>query len=541
MRHFVEHGFPGDNTIGLPEVDDGPPFDYTYFNDLGNDLSRSEFETELNKVAEYIYLSTTTRCSDFFDSCRDLEAEIDHLSLRTFGLSVSNQTAGPELTNKVGRGLAQLWVQGDPGIEFDARAKAEEIFNASGLNQDDSIAHVKTLALGVLNNAFEPIIEGARDIASKKSAKRRENLQAYLDGIFGCPRSRRTAGDIDPELCLEMEDLVGSLGLETGDKFSQEILGLIDGSELKLHNAKVTSEATLHQIKALSEQLGRAISQCEGLTEQLLSQLQDIEIGSKSDALESHLAEYCNSRLDEFVMRFVKAYYRVVTQALESVRHILGRYEAQIQIIENEFPVDSGMNLVGDEDSVECLLHNSIANELELHIAQTELQVYESIAKERGGFLKMLEVPSIWRERLAKEIRDSIQKVLSNAFKKVSLESIILQHSIGPEKLVKWLNKKILDAKPSLDSCGGSSRLLIGLPSLSSGSMLPEMLKKQFQLKGCDLKGTSGNFVLCFEAENVSFANVAFRLLEARPDAIELVKHIQTRKDIEWTTLDDLL
>ena len=174
-------------------------------------------------------------------------------------------------------------------------------------------------------------------------------------------------------------------------------------------------------------------------------------------------------------------------------------------------------------------------------ISQTELQVYESIAKERGGFLKMLNEPLLWQERLAKEFRDSIQKVLSNAFKKVSLESVILQNNIGPEQLVKWLNEKIVDAKPTLDSCGGSSRLLIGLPSLSSGSMLPEMLEKQFQLKGCDLKGTSGNFVLCFEAENVSFANVAFRLLEARPDAIELVKRIQTRKDIEWTTLDDLL
>ena len=112
---------------------------------------------------------------------------------------------------------------------------------------------------------------------------------------------------------------------------------------------------------------------------------------------------------------------------------------------------------------------------------------------------------------------------------------------MSAQQLVRWLTEKIDHAKPQLDSCGGSSRLLIGLPLHSSESMLSEMLEKQFHLKGCDLKGTSGNFVLCFEAEEVSFANVAFRLLEARPDAIELVKRIQTRKDITWTTLDDLL
>ena len=38
MRHYVEHGFPGDTTIGIPEFEDEPPFDFTYFNDLGCDL-----------------------------------------------------------------------------------------------------------------------------------------------------------------------------------------------------------------------------------------------------------------------------------------------------------------------------------------------------------------------------------------------------------------------------------------------------------------------------------------------------------------------
>ena len=47
--------------------------------------------------------------------------------------------------------------------------------------------------------------------------------------------------------------------------------------------------------------------------------------------------------------------------------------------------------------------------------------------------------------------------------------------------------------------------------------------------------------MICFEGEEIALANVAFRLLEARPDAIELVKRIHTRNDVEWSTLDDLL
>lgn len=542
MRHFVENGFPGDNSIGLPELEEGAPFDFTYFQDMGNDLSQSDYDAELDKVAEYIYLSATSRCSEFFDACRAMEAEIDHLTLRTFGLSVSNKTASAKLTNEVGLGLARLWTQGDPGIEFDAHAKTQELFDALELTQDQAISLIKSSALSALDGSLEAIFDGAHDIAIGPAHERRENLQAYLDGAFGCPDSRPDSEDADPELCLAIRDAAGSLGLQTGDQLSTAILALIDGSELKLHDAKLTSEISLYQIQALREQLTRALGQCEESTQEQLLKIQSFDGETQEpDFLDTTLAEYCNSRLTELVMRFVKVYYRVISQALESVQNMVGRYESQIRVIENEFKADLEFDDPSDEPSVDSLLNGSIADELDQHVSQTELQIYESIASDYGGFLEMLNTPSLWTERLAKEIRDSIQKVLSNAFKKVSLESVIVQNNIGPEQLIRWLGEKINDAKPRLDSCGGNSRLLIGLPLFSNESMIPEMLEKQFQLKGSDLKGTSGNFVFCFEAEEVSFANVAFRLLEARPDAIELAKRIQTRKDISWTTLDDLL
>ncbi len=542
MRHFVEHGFPGDNTIGLPELDEGAPFDYTYFNDLGDDLSQSDFDSQLEKIAEYIYLSTTTKCSEFFDACRSFESEIEHLSLRTFGLGVSNQTAGEKLTNEVGRGLLRLWTQGDPGVEFDAYAKVEQIFGSAGLMHDDAVARVKSIAISTLDGAFAPIIDGAREIASSLNPHCREELQDYLDGAFGCSASRRTSNDADPEICLEMEDLIGSLGLESGDQVSTAILGLIDGNEMRLHDARMTCEIAIKKIAALGQQLAHNAGEVEKATLNHLAEIQNLNADeSGSELLEASLAEYCNSRLTEFIMRYVKSTYQMVSQALDSVRLMLEKYGTQLRAVESDFAANDELEILSDETTVDSLLNDSIADELQQHIAQTELQVYESFAKENGGFRQMLESPSVRHDRLVKEVRDSTQKVLSNAFRKVSLESVITQHNIGPEQLVKWLNNKIVDAQPKLDSCGGSSRLLIGLPSLSEGSLLPEMLDKQFQLKGCDLKGTAGNFVLCFEVEDVSFANVAFRLLEARPDAIELVKRIQTRKDIEWTTLDDLL
>ena len=55
LRQYVENGYPGDTSIGLPEFEDEPPFDYTYFNELGNDLSQTEFEKKLSRNCR-IYL-----------------------------------------------------------------------------------------------------------------------------------------------------------------------------------------------------------------------------------------------------------------------------------------------------------------------------------------------------------------------------------------------------------------------------------------------------------------------------------------------------
>ena len=93
-----------------------------------------------------------------------------------------------------------------------------------------------------------------------------------------------------------------------------------------------------------------------------------------------------------------------------------------------------------------------------------------------------------------------------------------------------------------IDDCGGASRILIGLPILSTEeSTLPELMKVQFAVPTIPINGTLGNVVICFEGEDVSLASVAYRLLESRPDAIELVKRLHTRNDVNWSTLNDLL
>ena len=188
------------------------------------------------------------------------------------------------------------------------------------------------------------------------------------------------------------------------------------------------------------------------------------------------------------------------------------------------------------------LLAASIEKDLQSSIAKTESLVYESLIRERGGYLEAMESQGCWYHRLPGAIRTSAQKVLADAYKKMSLEKVIVSNNVRLEQLVKWLNEKIKQARPVIDDCGGALRILIGLPTLATDeSTLPELMKAQFAVPTIPINGTLGNVVICFECEDVSLASVAYRLLEARPDAIELVKRIHTRNDVTWTTLNDLM
>ncbi len=552
LRHFVENGFPGDDSVGLPEFDGEPPFDFTYFNELGNDLSQSEYEEKLDKVAEYIYLSTTSKCSEFFDQCRKMEVEIDHFALRTFGISSTgpgNLIMGENAVNQVGRGLIRRWISGDSNLDFDATSFVDTEFAKLSLGPDQVVVKIDKSARGILIDKLDSIITSANDIVLSGSEHRLSNLTEFMDGIFGCPPSRRDSSHHDPEICGELEKLVVKEANAVGSGLAAVILEMISGNELSLQKPRRTVETCRARIDGIRRQLEQAATQCESELQLRLSNLGQFsseKIRGKVEEkarFDTAIGFYCLARLQEFVTRYAKVYFRVIANTVDGSHRIIARFQNQLESVAEQFDSTDQIEDSGSlgEFSMDRLLSDSIEQAIEQHILKTELQVYESLVKERGGYLEVLSEASVIQNQLPVEIRLAAQRVLADAYKKVSLENVVVKNHVAPEQLVRWLSDRIREACPQVDDCGGATRLMLGIPALSGDSILPSILEKQFNAKSCMIKGTQGNFVICFESEDIALANVAFRLLEARPDAIELVKRIHTRNDIEWSTLDDLL
>lgn len=553
LRHFCDHGYPGDVANGVPEFEDVAPFDHTYFDDLGDDLCQSDFDKRLENVAEYLLLAGTSKCGSFFDKCKDFEKEADHFSLRTFGISVTGPgklSSGACAAENVGRFLLQHWVSGDDKSEQFANELTEAIAEQNretigGIEQRVAELHQRLLSpdLPKLKADVGRYLENA-DVNAN-------HIAALFDNAMAVPLGRQSSDADESDFSKSLANQVKELALEAGESVVSSIQEAMNGQSLSLAVALIACQKFGRKFKDTMTQCESRSSLIQENERQQLQRLSELSLSRSSGKpawyvqLDQEVNNYIQIRTDLAVCRFARMFFRTAIASVESLELMLGRQRRQLETIALEFqPATAVGEAVGsfEQDfSLGTLLNDSIQKDILQHVLATEKLVYQSLIQELGGYNEALKSSSLWHGRLKDEILKQSHRVLAEAYKKVSLDKILHENNVQPEVFAKWLNDRMQEARPRVDACGGGTRLLIGMPSLSSDRSMKEMIENQFNVKGCPIHGTEGRFVVCFEGEGVGLANVAFRLLQARPDAIELVKRIHTRTDIQWSTLDDLL
>ena len=543
LRHFNDSGYDGDSGLGIPEFESQSPFEFTYYKDLGRDIKQSDFDEKLSSVAEYIGLGAASKCSVFFDACRDKEKELEHFSLRTFGLSVSGpsvQGLGEMAVNRLSRGLLSRWIFGDKSGEENALKLVDEAFAKFNLSQDSIVQSIQREA-----NKFVPkedaelAFQQMVDLLASKTTALDLKLRKVMDDLYGPTSENQNNENDDPLACLEMDNFISQSAISGGDELSLEFIELLNCEQLNLslvdHCVTIAQARLGEWSLALGERLGE-----EEKTLKLI--LQSIIQNSKKDT-RPLLEEYWNRRQQIFILKYTKAFTRVLNRALNSAAVITHKFKGHLQLIASEFPKDVDLSefLAEDGFNMDCRMNESVHSDLENQITRTEVQVFGSLIQDRGGYAESLNQSSVWQHRLPSEIRTAAQRVLADAYQKLCLDEIVAESNIAPEQLVSWLNRKIAMAQPEVNNCGGAMRLMLGLPTFSKSEAVINLVENHFQFKQKAINGTYGNLVICFECEDLSLASVAFRLLEDRPDAIELVKRLHTRSDIQWTSLADLL
>ena len=548
LRHFNDSGYEGDVSLGIPEFEDQSPFEYTYYRDLGRDLKQSDFEDKLSGVAEYIGLGSISNCSVFFDSCREKEKELEHFSLRSFGLSVSGpgvQGLGEMAVNRLSRGLLSRWIFGAAGDDETAVALVDQAFSKFNLSYDAIFkgVHRETKKIVTEEKVRNALVAMEDVLANNASSHLELQLKKIVDGLYGPANEGSNDSSEDTMVCLELDNFIGQAAISGGNELSLEFMHLLNRDTLDLGLVDKCVGTCQERLGEWSLSLGQQLAEEQKNLRSLLSATVEKRKKGGRNGTVSLLQEYVKRREYYFFLKYAKEYTRVLNRSLNSTVAVTHKFKSHLQLIASEFPKESDLSSFVSEDgfNMDCLMNESIHSDLENQISRTEIQVYSSLIQDRGGYAESLNESSVWQHRLPGEIRNAAQRVLADAYQKLCLDKITLEANVAPEQLISWLNHKISVARPEVDNCGGSMRMMLGLPTFSEANAVVHLVQNHFQMKQKAINGTYGNFVICFECEDVSLASVAFRLLEDRPDAVELVKRLHSRKDIDWLSLADLL
>lgn len=550
LRHYVDHGYPGDDSLGMPRFEDHPPFDMTYFDELGHDLCQSELEQKLDGVAEYLFSSTVSSNIAFFDECRKLDDENESFTLRTAGVGVAgpdNEHIRSATIQQIGKGLLRKWLESEPSSPSDSDDPTEEL-KSLGLDLDAVAREI----LSVADHFPELDLETAKIAGVKTAVSNPDKIGQQIDSLatqmFGSVDCDQ-AGDA-PEHCLKLMDQVGILAQAAGENLSQNILERLNGPCLQLGAAKTQSQKLILLVDQAIKMLGRVQDAQVANIPLALQQLDaaPVQYAHENDQAEAQLAElvlnFLSQRKLRLSMRCQLLFLRTLSNAIMATDSLLGRFISQIAMIDNDLNARDSMSGI-HEGSERFDFNQLIREHMDLarqdHIQATEQQVYEFLIASNDGYIRVLEDPSIWQGQLVAEIQAQAGRILTDHQKRVSLTKIALQENFNVSELAKWFTNIIESARPTIDDCGGQKRLLISVPELSEDKELVTQLLNSLNLQGTVTEATQGNIMVCYEGDRVGLPNVAYRLLQARPDAVELVKRIHTRNDINWVTLNDLL
>jgi hypothetical protein len=94
-------------------------------------------------------------------------------------------------------------------------------------------------------------------------------------------------------------------------------------------------------------------------------------------------------------------------------------------------------------------------------------------------------------------------------------------------------------ARPNLDRCGGSQRLIAVVPAALGESPLIEALGKELERPATLVRDVDADIVLCYEAQELCIPHVAARIVGDRGDLAQIAFRLHTRIDVNWRNLAD--
>ena len=164
-----------------------------------------------------------------------------------------------------------------------------------------------------------------------------------------------------------------------------------------------------------------------------------------------------------------------------------------------------------------------------------------AVLKDAGGLRRLLGQGGDVRNKLPGIVRSIARTTVINLMKTLDAADMMFARQRDVDSDSATLAESLASARPRLMRCGGSKRLLVMLPSGSTHVRPLEILHEEMDETPSVAENNDGDFILCYEVEQLSLTQVAVTLIDGRRDYAEFAARLHTRTDVDWSTLPDIV
>ncbi|MEZ6115169.1 MAG: tubulin-like doman-containing protein [Pirellulaceae bacterium] len=563
MHYSSHHGYPGDESCKLPPFDDDrPTFASTYLVDLGAELLEDELDEHLDSLAEYLYLSTLSPCSAFFDACRVVDDD-RQLRLRSVGISHAvsiTDSFASKPANRIAEELINQWVKADvEHAQIDTQSICAQLFETMDLTVDQLIKRIHGIASHRLGN--NPV-GTLRDVVLQKIASIGtptepdsvlDQIDSALNHVLdGGAASRNDAFAVPVR--YSVEENLKKLVRENADTLSESILQIVNlpagrlaGAELVMRGchelfgelATKTKLLRSHVTKGMHNvrrQLGEAVHQVSG---------ESFDAKVFCQANEQLLADFVSLRLHHFALSQTDRALVGTQSKLSRVGSHLTRLQKELEKVRTM--LQEGRNAASESPSRVLDQPREMTAVMSDYLLSKSTQLTERVNQRLAkldlvGWDEANELD--WMEDVRNAVYRTAVATITDALKEVNFNEVIGKAGFTGEKLAEWIKQHLAVAKPALlQSCGGACRLLVALPqgTPEDDNIIDNFLTRQFEVDPNIFASTLGDVVLCYETQDIPLSNVGLRLIQERPDCAEYASRLHTRTDVDWTPVSQVL
>ncbi len=597
LNHYGRLGsyYPGERSFHLPpRKEDNTAFRDTYLIDMGEGLAEEQFEEAAEKIGTYLYLDTLTNATSFFRACRrDEPRHADtrnaELPIRSFGLHqyscmqddvisvavehfcrhaidrwVAGATAGDE-GPMLRRSSVTLTKQGELTQEpayAHLRVPVEQLAVSSCLDVDALIAEVSQRFEEELGRSADVFVReqlgylplNEAKVTPEVACESIAQLAKNLDQLLGTRHNEESATHGEPG---SLETLLAparrKLSLERAAKMREWLMQRVEDERDRIRGAQWAAQWLANQCRAIDKRVGELRQGIVGELGQVEQRL-DAVAAQRGRAKEriiaaplmSVLQQFCRLRLYERVAENAASMIQIIKGQLSLTQDELMDMQRELRHLADQFDTSrtldpSGYDETAAPDELTRCVGQILVDNADRVTAQLEPRFQTEIVQAAGSLRQLLAQGGNERNRLPSLMRAVARTAVVNAMRQLDVADVLF-HDDGAERdEVATLKDCLAAAWPKLLPCGGAKRLLLMLPKGSTQVRPIEILHQQLHETPSVTDNCDGDFILCYEAEQISLTQVAVTLIGGRPDLAEAGRRLHTRSDVTWSNLPDLV